>query len=122
MIRKITERLAKTKYIRDAMEDQTDIKDIWKQPTPRMIIGLALVGFSYIIGWPAGTALGILAVYSREPMIIVLGGPITYGFSHLVFLAGAWLAGAQYARILMKYATKVLFRKIFRHGTETFSV
>ncbi|MGD1152870.1 MAG: hypothetical protein ABR911_08370 [Syntrophales bacterium] len=122
MIRKITERLAKTKYIRDAMEDQTDMKDIWKQPTPRMIIGLALVGFSYIIGWPAVTALGILALYSREPMIIVLGGPITYGFSHLVFLAGAWLAGAQYARILMKYATKVLFRKIFHHGTETFSV
>ena len=122
MIRKITERLAKTKYIRDAMEDQTDMKDIWKRPTPRMIIGLALVGFSYIIGWPAVTALGILAVYSREPMIIVLGGPITYGFSHLVFLAGAWLAGAQYARILMKYATKVLFRKIFHHGTETFSV
>ena len=122
MIRKITERLAKTKYIRGAMEDQTDIKDIWKRPTPRMIIGLALVGFSYIIGWPAVMALGILAVYSRGPMIIVLGGPIAYVFSHLVFLAGAWLAGAQYARILMKYATKVLFRQILRHGTKTFSV
>ncbi|MGO9137100.1 MAG: hypothetical protein ACLP9S_00975 [Syntrophales bacterium] len=122
MIRKIAERLAKTKYIREAMEDQTDMKVIWKRPTPRMIIGLALVGFSYIIGWPAVMALGILAVHSREPMIIVLCGPITYGFSHLVFLAGAWLAGAQYARTLIKYATKVLFRKILRHGTETYSV
>lgn len=122
MIRKIAERLAKTKYIRDAMEDQTDMKDIWKRPTPRMIIGLSIVGFSYIIGWPAVMALGILAVYSREPLIIVLGGPITYGFSHVVFLAGAWLAGAQYARILIKYATKVLFRKILRYDTETYSV
>lgn len=122
MIRKIAERLAKTKYIRDAMEDQTDMKGIWKRTTPRIIIGLALIGFSYIIGWPAITALGILAVYSREPLIIVLGGPITYGFSHLVFLAGAWLAGVQYARILIKYATKVLFRKILRNDTETYSV
>jgi hypothetical protein len=121
MIRKITERLAKTKYIRDAMEDQTDVKDIWKRPTPRMIIGVALVGFSYIIGWPAVTALGILAVYSRKPMIIVLGGPITYGISHLVFLAGAWLAGAQYAQILIKYTAKTLFRKILRHRTKIYS-
>jgi hypothetical protein len=66
--------------------------------------------------------MGILAVYYREPLIIVIGGPLTYGFSHLVFLAGASLVGTQYARILMKYATKVLFRKILRHGTETFSV
>jgi hypothetical protein len=122
MIRQIAERLAKTKYIRDAIKDQTDRKDIWKRPTPRMIIGLSLVGFSYIIGWPAVMALGILAVYLRKPLIIVLGGPIIYGFSHLVFLAGAWLAGAQYARILIKYATKVLFRKILRYGTQTYSV
>jgi hypothetical protein len=122
MIRKITERLAKTKYIRGAVEDQTDIKDIWKRPTPRMIIGLALIGFSYIIGWPAVMTLGILAVYSREPIIIVLGGPIAYGFSHLVFLAGAWLVGTKYARILMRYATKVLFRKILRHDTKMFSL
>jgi hypothetical protein len=122
MIRKIAERLAKTKYIRGAMEDQTDIKDIWKQPTPRMIVGLTLVGFSYIIGWPAVAAMGFLSVYFREPLLIVIGGPLTYVFSHLVFLAGAWLAGTQYARILMKYVTKVLFRKILRHDTEIFSL
>jgi hypothetical protein len=122
MLKKITERLAQMKYIRDAMADQTDMKNIWKRPTPRMIIGLVLIGFSYIIGWPAIAALGILAAYLREPMIIVLGGPVTYGFSHLVFLTGAWLAGAKYARILIKYTARALFRKILRHGTETYSV
>ena len=120
MIRKVVERLAKTKYIRDALEDPIDLKDIHKQPQARLITGLALIGISYIIGWPAVTAMGILAVYFREPLIIVIGGPLTYIFSHLVFLAGAWLAGAKYARILIKYFTKVLFRKILRYGTETF--
>jgi hypothetical protein len=120
MLKKITERLAQMKYIRNAMADQTDMKNIWKRPTPRMIIGLVLIGFSYIIGWPAIAALGVLAAYLREPMLIVLGGPVTYGFSHLVFLTGAWLAGAKYARILIKYTARALFRKIFRHGTETY--
>jgi hypothetical protein len=114
MIRKIVERLARTKYVRESLEDQTDLKAIRQQHSARIIIGLVLVGFSYIIGWPAVAALGILAVFFREPLVVVIGGPITYGFSHLVFLAGAWLAGAKHARILMRHATKVLFRKILR--------
>jgi len=118
MIRKITASLAKTRYIREALEDPTELKDIWKQPSTRMIIGLSLVGFSYIIGWPAVAAMGILSVYFGEPLIALVGGPIAYGISHLVFLFGAWLAGAQHAQILIRYTTKVFFKKILRHGTE----
>jgi hypothetical protein len=82
-----------------------------------MVIGLCLVAFSYIIGWPAVAALGILSVYFREPLIVVIGGPVTYGFSHLVFLIGAWLIGAKYVRPLMRYAIKALFKKILRRNT-----
>ena len=122
MIRKIAERLAKTKYVREAMEDPTELKDIRRERSARMIFGLVLVGFSYIIGWPAVAALGVLAVYFREPLIVVIGGPLIYGLSHVVFLVGAWLAGAQHARILMRYATKVLFKKILHHDARTFPV
>jgi len=122
MIRRITERLAKTKYVREALEDPIELKDIWTEPDARMIVGLFLVGFSYIIGWPAVTALGILAVYFREPLIALIGGPATYGLSHLVFLVGAWLAGAGRARIMMRYLTKVLFRKILHQDTRPFPV
>lgn len=80
-----------------------------------MTIGLILIGFSYIIGWPAVAALSFLAVYFQEPLIVIIGGPVTYGLSHLVFLAGAWLSGAEHARILMRHATKLLFKKILRH-------
>lgn len=117
MIQKTAERLAQTKFIREALEDPVDLKDIWKQPSARMVIGLCLVAFSYIIGWPAVAALGILSVYFREPLIVAIGGPITYGFSHLVFLIGAWLIGAKYVRPLMRYAIKALFKKILRRNT-----
>jgi len=121
MIRKIAARLAKTKYVREALEDTTDLKSLRIQQSPRMIMGLILIGFSYIIGWPAVAAFGILAVYFREPLIVVIGGPVIYGISHVVFLIGAWLAGAKHARFLMRYATKVIFRKIPHHDGETTS-
>ena len=119
MFRKIAARLAKTKYVREALEDTADLKSLRIQRTPRMITGLILIGFSYIIGWPAVGAFGLLAVYFREPLIVAIGGPVIYGISHLVFLAGAWLAGAEHARFFMRYATKVIFRKILRHDKET---
>ena len=114
MIRKIAERLARTKYVREALDDPAvlSLKDIRIPYSTRIIVGLILIGFSYIIGWPAVAALAFLAVYFKEPLIVIIGGPVIYGISHVVFLVGAWLAGAQHARLLMRYATKVLFRKI----------
>ena len=122
MIRRIAEHLAKTKYVREALEDPTELKDIWSKPDARMMAGLFLVGFSYVIGWPAVTALGIMAVYFREPLLAVIGGPTIYGISHLVFLAGAWLAGAGRVRIMMIYLTKALFKKILNQDTKPSSV
>jgi len=112
MIRKIAGRLARAKYIREAFENPTDLKELRRRPTNRMLAGLILVGFSYLIGWPAVAAFGILAAYLREPAIAVIGGPAIYGLSHVVFLIGAWLAGAHYVKILTSYITRILFEKI----------
>ena len=122
MFRKIAARLAKTKYVRAALEDTADLQSLRIERSPRMITGLILIGFSYLIGWPAVGAFGVLAVYFREPLIVAIGGPLIYGISHVVFLIGAWLAGAEHARFLMKYATKVIFRKIAHHNGGTTSV
>jgi hypothetical protein len=123
MIRKIAERLAKTKYVREVLEDPAvmSLKDIRIPYSTRIIIGLMLVGVSYLIGWPAVAALGILAVYFEKPLIVVIGGPVIYGISHVVFLVGAWLAGAQHARLLMRHATKALFKKILPNRRENVS-
>jgi hypothetical protein len=120
MIRKIAQRLAKTKYVREVLEDPAliSLKDIRIPYSTRIIAGLILIGVSYVIGWPAVAALGMLAVYFEKPLIVVIGGPVIYGISHVVFLVGAWLAGAQHARLLMRYATKALFRKILHNRGE----
>lgn len=119
MVRTIAARLAKTKYVREALEDTADLKSIRIERSPRLIMGLILIGFSYIIGWPAVAVFGILAVYFREPLIAAIGGPVIYGISHVVFLVGAWLAGAEHARFVMRYTTKVIFKKILRQDGET---
>ncbi len=118
MIRKIAERLARTDYVRDALEHPPDLRDIRRNLPPGM-------------GWPLsrrsqlhhrlarGGRLRVLAAWFREPLIVAVGGPLTYGLSHLVFLTGAWLAGAQYVRLLMKHATRRAFEKILFRNTRT---
>ena len=117
IFRKLVARLAKTQFVRTALKEEIDIGAIRRiELTPRMIAGLILVGLSYALGWPAVAVFGFLAVYLGEPLIAVIGGPATYAVSHLMFFVGASLAGAGYVRILTKYGTKILFRKLLRQS------
>ncbi len=113
----IAAHLAETPYVLEIIEKPIDPGELRKRPTARMIMGLFLVGLSYLIGWPAVGAFSILAVRFQEPLILAIGGPVTYGLSHLVFLAGAWLAGASYVKLVIRYAAGTLFRKILRRTT-----
>jgi hypothetical protein len=116
MIQKIAGRLAETKYIRGTLEHPADISEFRERPTPRLIAGLILMGFSYLIGWPAVTALIFLAAWLNESLIAVIGCPATYGFSYLVFFAGAWLARTpHYMGLLTRYAIGKLFRKLLHY-------
>jgi peptidoglycan/xylan/chitin deacetylase (PgdA/CDA1 family) len=108
----IVARLAATRFVREAPAEKADLKAMKAKPTPRVWIGLGLVGFSYIIGWPAVGLLAWISYHLREPMIIVLGGPATYGLSHLLFLAGSYLAGVHYVRILLRWATRRLVERL----------
>ncbi|SEM45241.1 hypothetical protein SAMN04489760_11640 [Syntrophus gentianae] len=115
MTRKIAEFLSRSKYIRDALDHPADLSEFRERPTPRLIAGLTLMGFSYIIGWPAVAALTMLAAYLQEPLIAVIGCPATYGFSYVVFFAGAWLARApHYMGVVTRYALGKLFMKFLR--------
>ncbi|MCX5829352.1 MAG: hypothetical protein NTV58_15335 [Deltaproteobacteria bacterium] len=114
MIIKLAARLAETKLVRAVLTEEIDTGALRVKPTPRMIVGLILVGLSYALGWPAVAAFGFLAIYLREPLIAVIGGPVIYIISHLIFLTGAWLAGAEHVRILAKSGTKILFKKLLR--------
>jgi hypothetical protein len=73
---------------------------------------LVLIGISYVIGWPAVGLLALMACHMREPLVVVVGGPVTYGLSHLVLLVGSWLAGTRYAVIIFRWATRLVVEKL----------
>ena len=94
------------------MKNPVDLSEFRRRPTPRLITGLFLMAFSYVIGWPAIAALGVLAVWYKEPLVAVIGGPVTYVVSCLVFIFGAWLARApHYMGMLTKYAIQSFIKK-----------
>jgi hypothetical protein len=103
---KIIQRIARTDFARSAVADQADLSAFKARPTPRICAGLFLIGFSYVIGWPAVSLLGAVAMYAENPMIIVVGGPAVYGLSHLVFILGMYVAGTSYTRTFMRWAVR----------------
>ncbi|MDZ7695581.1 MAG: hypothetical protein U5R49_01180 [Deltaproteobacteria bacterium] len=114
--RRILNKISQTEFARNAVRDQADLSAFKQRPTPRIILGVSAIIISYIIGWPAVSALGTLAIYFKEPLLAVIGGPVTYGLSHLVFLAGMYLAGAEYTKIFLRWATRVAVEKLNAQG------
>ncbi|MEJ2171070.1 MAG: hypothetical protein P8X90_36740 [Desulfobacterales bacterium] len=102
----IIKRISETEYVRSAIADRADLSAFREKPSLRAILGVASIGFSYIICWPAIAALTALAVYLGRPWLLAIGGPLLYGFSHLVFLLGMYLAGFNYTRIFLRWATR----------------
>ncbi len=114
--RRILNKISQTEFARKAVRDQADLSAFKRRPTPRIILGVSAIIISYIIGWPAVSALGTLAIYFREPLLAVIGGPVTYGLSHLVFLAGMYLAGAEYTKVFLRWAARVAVEKLNAQG------
>jgi len=115
---KILQHIADTDYVRSAMNDKSDLSAFREKPSARIIMGVSAILFSYIISWPAIGALGTLSVYLNKPLIVVVGGPLLYGLSHLVFLLGMYLAGAKYSKIFLRWATRVAVEKFLVKSDE----
>jgi hypothetical protein len=112
MIKSVFKRISKTRFVQSAVADRADLSLFYQKPTPRIVVGLVIIGISYVIGWPAITVLGIIAAYTQKPLILVVGGPVTYVLSHLVFILGAYLAGAEYARAFFRWAARMAVEKM----------
>ncbi|MCP4629438.1 MAG: hypothetical protein GY850_38925 [bacterium] len=107
----IIKRISETEYVRSAIEEKADLNAFREKPSIRVILGVSAICFSYVIGWPAIGALGSLAIYLNRPWLIAIGGPLVYGLSHLVFLLGMYLAGYNYTKIFLRWATRVAVEK-----------
>ncbi len=107
----IARRTARTEFARKALEEKADLSPFREKPSARILFGIFLMAFSYVIGWPAVALFGVLSIYFNQPLIVILGGPAIYGTSHLVFLAGMYLAGARYTYIFLRWATRKFLEK-----------
>jgi hypothetical protein len=105
-------RIAETEYVRGTIEERADLSAFKEKPSWRVILGILLIGFSYLICWPAISAVGTLSIYMNEPWLLAVGGPLLYGLSHLVFLLGMYFAGAQYTKIFLRWATRIVVERL----------
>lgn len=113
VLTKIADYLASNKQVNGIMAQPADLSEFRERPTPRLIAGLSLMILSFILGWPAVAVLSVLAVWFRQPLLFVIGGPLTYGFSYVVFIVGAWLSRApHYMGVLLRYCMQKILRKM----------
>ena len=112
MIRQSILKIAATGYVRSAIDEQADLAAFREKPTPRVLAGVFAIGFSYIIGWPAVAALGFLSIRFGNPWLVAVGGPVTYGLSHLVFMLGMYLSGLTYSLIFLRWLTRVSMERL----------
>ena len=119
IFRQIAARVAERPFIRSAREEPVDPDLFRKKPAGAVVFGIFLILLSYVIGWPAVAVFGWLSFHTGQPLILVVGGPVTYGLSHLVFMAGLFLAGKPYALALAKRATRAVFDKLLPSPPES---
>ena len=115
-IYKLGLRLHSIRWIRHAIDQRADLSEFRKPPTPKTIIGVLLIAVSFPMCWPAIAALGGFALYYHRPLLILIGGPVLYGVSHLVYLLGMWLSGEKYARIFFKWAMRCWVERLLSYG------
>lgn len=112
MYHKLLHKTAGTQFVRSAIEDQADLSAFKEKPSLAVITGVLLIIISSLLGWPAVTVIGALAIHFERPLIAVIGGPLVYGFSHLVFLVGMYFSGAEYSVIFFRWLARVVMERL----------
>jgi hypothetical protein len=109
-------RLAQIGFVRSAIEGEADLSAFKKRPTVRILAGVFLIGFSFVMCWPVIGLLGGIALHLKRPLLLAIGGPIIYFTSHGVYLAGMALSGAEYSWIFLRWLTRVGVEGLLKIG------
>jgi hypothetical protein len=110
--RQIVLKIADIDFVRESIEEQADLSAFKEKPSLQVITGVFLICLSSLLGWPAVAASGVLAVKFEEPLIAVIGGPLIYGLSHLIFLLGMYFSGGRYTVIFFRWLSRVTVEKL----------
>lgn len=120
IIKKTARYFAQKKYCRTAIDERADLRVFQEKPAFSMVIGIIMITFSYIIGLPAVVFLATLAVWMKKPLIGIIGGPLIYGISTLIFIIGIRLTGIKHIKALFLWMTRIILEKIL--GEEAKSI
>lgn len=85
--------LVKIPYFRNAAKNPVDRAELTKKPPPKVLLGIILIAFSFIIGWPMVGFFAYLAFLYDKAMLLFIGGFSTYILSWIVWAIGTYLAG-----------------------------
>ena len=112
LMKKLIEKLISIEFVRLAIEEKADLSAFKEKPSFQVIVGVFLICLGSLLGWPAVAALGILAIKFNEPLLAVIGGPLVYGLSYLVFTLGMYFSGAKYTVIFFRWFCRVTVAKL----------
>ena len=110
--RQMVLKIADIDFVRSSIEERADLSAFKEKPSLQVITGVFFICLSSLLGWPAVAVSGALAVKLKEPLIAVIGGPLVYGLSHLVFLLGMYFSGARYTVIFFRWFSRVTVEKL----------
>jgi peptidoglycan/xylan/chitin deacetylase (PgdA/CDA1 family) len=106
--------LGSTAAGRKALREKPDLTAFKERPSTKFLMGVGLILISYALGWPMVGLFSFLAAYFQNPGLLI-GGPVFYGFSHLVFLCGMVLAGRdslRYVEIFSLWSLRMLVERL----------
>ncbi len=112
MLRQSILKIGAKDYVRSAIKEQADLSAFKGKPSLKVLLGVFAIAFSFIVGWPAVAALGVLSIKLQNPWFAAIGGPLTYGASHLIFMLGMYLSGATYTLIFFRWLTRISMEKL----------
>ncbi len=104
-------RLARTRFGQRALTRPDGLGILERKPTVRVYGGVALMAISVLTGLPSLALLSYLSVRMSDPRIIAIGGPVSFVAVHVMFGAGVYLAGQNYASQALLWATKRFLQK-----------
>ena len=112
LLKKMAFYFARKEFCRKAIAEHADLSVFKKRPSSRIIIGLVLIIFSYVIGLPATVILSVIAVSQGNTMMAAVAAPLLYGASWMIFVAGIYLAGPEYGKALSRWLARIILEKI----------
>jgi hypothetical protein len=112
IIKKTAFYFAGKKFCREAIDQKADLTTIREKPSQAVLIGVIMIAFSYVIGLPAVAVMGVIAAWMKEPLVFIVGGPLIYAISTLVFIIGIKLAGKKYFLTFLRWMVRVILEKI----------